>query len=173
VWFSIIGPSNGLLTIDTKGFDDQIAVYSADSGSDLLENSGYTLLAASDDRTATDNTALIEGLQLTPGKKYWLQVDGKNAAYGDFSVDLISNSLEVYPNPSAGVFNMIIANPVDGMAHVFVYSALGQKVLNEEFPVSATSNNFKLDLSAMSSGIYLLNVQMVGYNHSKKLILNK
>lgn len=173
VWFSFIAPSNGLLTIDTDGFDDQIAVYSADSESDLLSTGNYTLIAANDDRSASDYTSLLENLPLSPGKKYWLQVDGKDAAYGNFSIDLISNSLEVYPNPSTGIFNMVIANPVDGLAHVYVYSILGQQVYEEQQSVSMTSNKFTIDLSGFTSGLYLLNVQMNGFNHSKKLILRR
>lgn len=173
LWFSFIAPSTGLLSIDTKGFDDQIAVYDADSQSDLLTSGSYKLVAANDDRSASDNTSLLENLQLTPGKKYWLQVDGKNAAYGNIAIDLISNSLEIYPNPSSGNFNMVIANPVEGLAHVFVYTIQGQKVYDEQLPVSMSSNKFTLDLSDLASGMYMLNVLMNGYNHSKKLILRK
>lgn len=173
LWFQFIAPSNGLLTIDTKGFDDQIAVYDADSERSLLTTGQYTLIAANDDRSTTNNTSQLENLQLTPGKKYWLQVDGKNAAYGNIAIDLISNSLEIYPNPSSGIFNMVIANPVEGLAHVFVYCIQGQKVHQEQLPVSMTSNKFTLDLSGLASGMYMLNVQMNGYNHSKKLILKK
>lgn len=173
LWFSFIAPSNGKLTIDTKGFDDQIAVYDADSEADLLSTGRYKLVAANDDRSASDYTSELENLQLTPGKKYWLQVDGKNAAYGNIAIDLISNSLEVYPNPSPGNFNMVIANPVDGLAKVFVYSIQGQKIYEEQLPVSMTSNKFTLDLSGLASGMYMLNVQMNGYNHSKKLILKR
>jgi len=173
LWFSFIAPSNGRLTIDTKGFDDQIAVYDADSEADLLTTGSYKLVAANDDRSASDNTSELENLQLTPGKKYWLQVDGKNAAYGNIAIDLISNSLEIYPNPSSGNFNMVIANPVDGLAKVFVFSIQGQKIYEEQLPVSMTSNKFTLDLSNLASGMYILNVQMNGYSHSKKLILKK
>jgi len=173
VWFSFIAPSNGLLTIDTKGFDDQIAVYGADSESDLATKGKYTLIAANDNRSASDYTSELENLKLTPGKRYWMQVDGKNAAYGNIDIDLISNSLEVYPNPSSGSFNMVIANPVEGNAQVTVHSIQGQKIYEEQLPVSMTSNKFVLDLTGFASGMYLLNVQMNGYNHSKKLIIRK
>ncbi len=173
IWFSFIAPSTGLLTIDSKGFDDQIAVYSAESESDIKTTGNYTCIAANDDRSSSDYTAQLESLQLTPGKRYWLQVDGKNAAYGDLSIDLISNSLEIYPNPSDGVFNMVISNPVAGLANVCVYTILGQKVHEEQLAVSMTSNKFSIDLSNLPSGMYLLNVQMYGYNHSKKLILKR
>lgn len=173
IWFSFIAPSTGLLTIDSKGFDDQIAVYSAESESDIKTTGNYTCIAANDDRSSSDYTAQLESLQLTPGKRYWLQVDGKNAAYGDLSIDLISNSLEIYPNPSDGVFNMVISNPVAGLANVCVYTILGQKVHEEQLAISMTSNKFSIDLSNLPSGMYLLNVQMYGYNHSKKLILKR
>lgn len=173
VWFSFIAPSSGLLAIDTNGFDDQIAVYGANSAGSILTAGQYALLAANDDRSASEKTARIENLSLSPGKKYWLQVDGKDAAYGNIAIDLISNSLEVYPNPSDGIFNLIISNPVTGTAQVVVYNLQGQKLFVEQLPVSIASNKFTLDLSGFPEGMYLLNVQMNGYNRSKKLILNK
>lgn len=173
LWFSFIAPSTGVITIDTKGFNDQIAVYEAETENSLLTSGKYTLMAANDDRSATDQTAMIENLQLVPGKKYWLQVDGNNAASGDLTIDLISNSLEVYPNPSSGIFNMVISTPVDGTAKVVLFGIQGQKLLEEHYPVSLTSNKFLLDLSGFAKGMYLLNVEMNGYNRSKKLILIK
>jgi len=174
VWFTFIAPADGLLTIDTRGFDDQIAVYKASSYRSLLlgDNSDYRLVAANDNRSATDNTALLKNLVLEPGKLYWLQVDGDIRAFGDLVIDLISNSLEVFPNPSKDIFNVIISNPGPGNASVAMYDLNGRKILTRQYTVSLNSNKFILDLSGYPKGIYLLNVQVNGSILSKKLILN-
>jgi len=173
VWFTFISPSNGAVTINTTGFDDQIAVYQASSASSLLSDrlSQYTMIAANDNRSSSDKTALLQALTLEPEKQYWLQVDGNNAAYGNLVIDLISNSLEVYPNPSKGNFNLIISNPGNGVADVTVSDLNNRKLFTRKFNVNVESNKFSIDLTGFASGIYLLNVRINGSNLSKKLVL--
>jgi PKD repeat protein len=173
IWFTFRSPSNGNITINTNGFDDQIALYQASSVSSLLSGSSnqYSLLAANDNRSGSDKTALIENLQLEPEKQYWLQVDGNNAAYGNLEIDLISNSLEVYPNPSTGVFNLTVSNPGAGTAIVTISDLNGRKLFTKQQYVNADSNTFRIDLSEYSSGIYLLNVLINGSSLSKKLVI--
>jgi len=98
-------------------------------------------------------------------------LDGNNAAYGDVVIDLLSNSLEVYPNPSTGIFNLIISNPYTGTADVNVYDMQGQKLFTQQNSVNISSNKFTIDLSGFSKGVYLLNVTINGSRLSKKLIL--
>jgi PKD repeat protein len=109
VWFTFRGPSSGWVTITTEGFDNQIAVYDAGSSADLLSGSSgrYTLLAANDDNSTSGAEARIENLAVEPGKIYWLQVDGNNSAYGKSTIYLLSNSLDVYPNPSDGLLMLL------------------------------------------------------------------
>jgi PKD repeat protein len=172
VWFTFLSPSNGVVTIRTSGFDDQIAVYQASSYSSIMSGSSsqYTMVAANDNNSS-GTEALIENLTLEPETKYWLQLDGNNAAYGDVVIDLLSNSLEVYPNPSTGIFNLIISNPYTGTADVNVYDMQGQKLFTQQNSVNISSNKFTIDLSGFSKGVYLLNVTINGSRLSKKLIL--
>jgi PKD repeat protein len=173
IWFTFVYPSSGWVTISTSGFDDQIALYQASSINSIMSgySNQYKMLAANDNRSASDKTALIENLKLEPEKQYWLQVDGNNAAYGNLVVDILSNSLEVYPNPSSGVFNLIVSNPVEGNAEVSIFDLNGRKLLSKLENVGINSNKFTIDLSSLRKGIYLLNVRMNGSNLSKKLVL--
>ncbi len=172
IWFSFLSPSNGVVTIKTSGFDDQIAVYQASSYSSIMSGSSsqYSMVAANDNNSS-GTEAMIENLALEPETKYWLQLDGNNAAYGDVVIDLISNSLEVYPNPSTGVFNLIVSNPYTGVADVNVYDMQGQKLFTQQNSVNISSNKFTIDLSGFSKGVYLLNVTINGSRLSKKLVL--
>jgi len=86
-------------------------------------------------------------------------------------IDLISNSLEVYPNPSKGNFNLIISNPGNGVADVTVLDLNNRKLFTRKFNVNVESNKFSIDLTGFASGIYLLNVRINGSNLSKKLVL--
>ena len=173
VWFTFIAPSSGLTTINTSGFDDQIAVYEAASFESILfgNSNHYSILAANDNRSVSDKTALIENLALVPGKQYWLQVDGDVNAFGNLVVDLISNSLEIFPNPSNGVFSLVISNPDAGTALVDISSLDGRKLFSEKYLVNLSTNKFDMDLSGYSKGIYLINVRINGYRLTKKLVL--
>jgi hypothetical protein len=173
VWFNFVAPASGLLTIRTSGFDDQIAVYEATSYSSILSGntSKYSLVAANDNSSSSDNEALIENLVLDPEKEYWLQVDGNNASYGNFTIDLLSNSLEVYPNPSTGIFNVLISNLFPGRAEVNVYDLKGKQLFNDQFIVSIEFNKFTIDLSGVAKGVYLLNVVLNGSKLSRKLVV--
>ncbi len=173
VWFNFVAPASGLLTIRTSGFDDQIAVYEATNYTNILSgnSSKYALVAANDNNSTTDTEALIENLVLDLGKEYWLQVDGNNAAFGNFTIDLLSNSLEVYPNPSTGIFNVLISNLFPGRAEVNVFDLKGKQIFNDQFIVSIESNKFSIDLSGVAKGVYLLNVALNGSKLSRKLVV--
>jgi len=129
------------------------------------------MVAANDNSSSSGNNAVIEDLALDPLKQYWLQLDGNNAAFGDVVIDLISSSLEVYPNPSTGIFNFIVSNPLPGIADVSVYNMLGQQMYAKQNFVAINSNHFSIDLTGFAKGIYLLNVNINGSRLSKKLIL--
>ncbi len=175
IWFTFLAPSSGKITIDTHGFNDQIAVYDASSYTPLLSgnSAGYKLVATNNGRSLTDGTALIENLSLAPSRKYFLQVGGTDGAIGDVIVDLLSNSLEVYPNPTAGVVNIIISNDQDGTADMSIISFSGQVMLNKEISVTKEHNSFLFDFSELLSGVYFVNVKMNGTTINKKLIIRK
>ena len=174
IWFTFSSPSTGLITIDTKGFDNQIAVYEASTYSSILtgDKKQFTIIAANDNRSSNDNTASIEDLVLVPGKQYWLQVDGHNKAYGDITIDLSSNSLEadVFPNPSNGMFKLNLFHPEAGIAEVSVLNLNGKKIFSNHYPVNLDSYQFNLELRGYPRGIYILQVKLNESKLSKKLV---
>ena len=175
IWFTFQVPSSGVISIDTHGFNDQIAVYDATSYSQLLSgnSTSYKVLASNTDRSGSDNTALIKNLALEPYKKYWLQVDGSNGETGNCVIDLLSSSLDVYPNPSTGNFNVIILDNNDGLANVKITSLMGQVLYSTDIAVSKENNSFTFDLSPYDSGLYFLAVTINGTTLKTKLLLRK
>ncbi len=174
IWFTFISPSNGQVTIDTKGFDDQIAVYQAPDYQTILsgDKRKYSIVGVNDNRSNSDNTALLKNLVLDPGKQYWLQVDGNHAAYGDLTIDLLNNSLQadVFPNPSRGTFKLNLFNPDPGIAEVTITDLNGRKLIANQYPVNLNSHQFNFDLKGYPKGIYILWVNVNGSVMSKKLV---
>lgn len=173
VWFTFIAPSNGRLTIDSNGFDNQIAVYEAMTSSNNLKSSKvqYKLIAANDNRSIIDNTALLNNLALQPGKKYYLQVDGNNAAHGNFKITLLNTSLEIYPNPTTGLLKLMIPNTDPGTADLRISDLNGRRLFTGQYPVTKLSNTFTINLSNLPQGVYLAYVFINGASYSKKLVI--
>lgn len=174
VWFTFKGTSNGKLSIETKGFDTQIAVYEARSAAAILSGntSNYTFLAANDN-SSTGNEAAIKDLPVELGKTYWLQVDGADGADGDFIINLLSNTVEVYPNPSDGIFHLTISSFQGGEAQLAVFTISGQQILSKTVSVSNDSNTVDLNLSGFRTGLYLFRATINGLVMTKKLMLLK
>ena len=130
LWFTFNGPASGIIGINAPGFDNQIAIYEANSYGDIIsgDKSKYTIVAANDDYfgESKDYSALITGATVTSGKKYWLQVDGSACgATGEFNLELYdfdiensfptatkdvitnhSNEISIYPNPAKDIIHI-------------------------------------------------------------------
>lgn len=171
VWFSFVGPVSGHITIDTYGFDDQIAIYESDSDDADIDFSNLSLVAANDNRSSSDNTALLENVVVEPGRQYWLQIDGYNAEYGDVAIDLISESVIVYPNPSDGVFNILVSNDTDGEATYKLVTPTGRMLINNSAAIDISDNIIQIDLTGYAPGVYLLYVELDDVIEAHRLLL--
>lgn len=68
-----------------------------------------------------------------------------------------NGQVNVYPNPSNGVFNV---NATQNIQHIEVYNTLGEVVIVEEYTAGEQQNNKRIDLSGMPGGIYMVQVQL-------------
>ena len=76
-----------------------------------------------------------------------------------------SNTIDVYPNPSNGVFNV----NAEINSVITVYDALGNVVMN----VRTVNTKTELDLSGFANGIYMMTVQSGDQISTERLMLNK
>ncbi|MGZ4033257.1 MAG: T9SS type A sorting domain-containing protein [Bacteroidia bacterium] len=81
LWFSFVAPASGRVSVQSPGFDTQLALWDA-ANCDTILHGGATLLAANDDdpTAAADGGATYSSMLkavncLTPGKKYFVQLD--------------------------------------------------------------------------------------------------
>ncbi|WP_211292463.1 T9SS type A sorting domain-containing protein [Nonlabens arenilitoris] len=101
--------------------------------------------------------------------KDWLDPDNTGAASydGDYYSTLSTTenqvlNFSVFPNPSKDIFNF----DLDQEASYQVYDLSGKVIATGEF----TDNNNSVDLSAVSNGIYFINVQTINGKATAKLI---
>lgn len=175
VWFTFRGPSSGKITIQAQGAKTQLAVYDAASAAAILsgDSHNYKLMATGTNSTILPEGTLIDNLSVEPGKIYWLQVTGAAGATGNFSVSLLGNSIEVYPNPSSGIYRLTVSSFRGGQAQLAVFTLSGQQILAKTVPVSPDSNTVDIDLSVFRSGLYLFRANIDGLVMTKKLMLVK
>ncbi len=91
VWFSFTAPASGSIDIDfNTAIDLQMALWEANTCSDLLNANKRMLVAANDDSGSAGGYSprLIDLSCLIPGKTYYVQIDGWNGATGTFSMSL-------------------------------------------------------------------------------------
>jgi hypothetical protein len=72
--------------------------------------------------------------------------------------------MRIYPNPTNGDF-VTIQTPLNGVKHVDVFDITGKLLISKSLSADT------LDVSSMSSGVYLVNISVNGYKKTVKLII--
>jgi hypothetical protein len=170
VWFKFKGPSTGKASLKSLGFDNEIAVYSANSYQDILLGN-YTLLGANDDESSTESSPTIKDITVIPGKTYWVQVDGSGGGTeGSFTLTLtdkiITPTNEIYNNdnnialfPQPAHESITIRNEkANKNIEVKIYNLSGQ-VLQEKTFYHLDGNALTLDIEGLAPGIYILKIK--------------
>ena len=80
--------------------------------------------------------------------------------YESYDHDLFS----VYPNPSSNGYVNIISKNQSAMV-ISIYDMFGKQVINQ------TVNNMRVDISALTAGIYIMNISQGNGNITKKLVI--
>ncbi|MEO5777970.1 MAG: T9SS type A sorting domain-containing protein [Flavobacterium sp.] len=162
VWYSVVVPASGSLTIETgtnslgNGMDTVCSVYSGLCGALVAVNC--------DDDGATETTFGLTKLALTgqtPGATLLLRVFGYNGSSGSYSISVYDGSLgnssfdnnnfTFYPNPVKNILNLSYNQEI---SNVEVFNLLGQKVISN----AINANDAQIDMSNLSKGAYMVRV---------------
>lgn len=84
-----------------------------------------------------------------------------------------SNKVVVYPNPASEYFNLKINDVSQSVpAHAEIFDLAGSKVMDQNLKIT-DSNNYPVNISVLSKGIYLVKIFDVNYNEILKTKLIK
>ncbi len=75
----------------------------------------------------------------------------------------------VYPNPSNGKFNIVLSTT--DKVNVQLFDMRGRSVFNKLYNSNGISFNQQIDLSSLSSGVYILNVESNGKKDARRIII--
>jgi hypothetical protein len=169
LWYYFYGPETGTASIRTSGMDNQIAIYRADT---CTEISKLNLIAANDDYSPTELAATLEAVTVIPGARYFLQIDGSfGGAKGTYELYFYAYPVgldeipveqpdgpvvNVFPNPGRDRFNMTAEGLTSRRVDILVYDMNGRVLRKESFPVSGSRLTTSMDLSGYANGIYQL-----------------
>ncbi len=189
IWFWFTGPETGIVSIDTEGFDNQIAVYKAIHCDSIL-NDNWLLIAANDDYHGEDDNyaAALEKVEVIPDQLYFLQVDGSAGGsegffYITITVNPLSdyeiipyadteNKLTIFPNPNNGMLNLRYLTDFDRKVTIKIFNTYGQTIYAgmEENIYEILSKT--IDLSHLKPGFYFFELSNGTNIYRKALIIN-
>jgi hypothetical protein len=82
-------------------------------------------------------------------------------------VEIESFELKIYPNPTADF--TLVSSGNKRMNQISIYDVSGKQILIKNLD----SSNFILDTSELTNGIYLLNINVEGKLHVKRLVIQR
>lgn len=170
MWFSFVAPSSGYVTVQSPGFDTQLAVWKANTCNDLLSSATATLVAANDDDT--DYTlhggelysSFVHAACLTPGATYYIQLDSYDPAVSTNSTTIVITDMGSPLNTS---FSGLSANYCLPTGSNTLTPALTGGIFTINTNTTAV-NSF----SASAAGTYTVNYSLYGCKSSSVTSVN-
>lgn len=87
-------------------------------------------------------------------------------------ISLLSSQVNVMPNPSEGIFNIVTSFEQSRNIKIQIHNYMGQLIDTVEYD-SVTTNVFTTDLSSRSNGIYFLTISTGNEKVTKKLVVSR
>ncbi len=109
-------------------------------------------------------------VEINEGGECWTISDIINIPSGEITSgisELFSDAVEVFPNPSSGLFNISLGTMLLGLVDVQITDALGQLVDHSEY---LDIESFMVNLDDFKKGIYLCRIKHENNGVMKKLI---
>lgn len=172
VWYKVIVPSSGNITIETKqepgGLNDTgLAVYSGNC-------SGLNLLQCDNDSGSDPLHAKVVLTDRTPGEEIFIRV--WDFGGNDFSLfrisaydatlttnSFIQDDLSIYPNPVKDELKLSYSSVISS---VKIINILGQEVFNKKINDKEAS----LDLSNLKAGNYIVTLEIEDFIKTIKIV---
>jgi|688.fasta_scaffold03837_28 hypothetical protein len=129
------------------------------------------------------NTTLFVSPNLIAGNTYYYRVRAINAiGFSPYSNVLqivfatginqtsAFNSLEIFPNPSANVFNIQLQDEYNGITEISVLDEMGRVLSTQNVLKDKAELAHQIDLSIYSNGVYFLKIQSDKKTTTKRII---
>ncbi|MCF8364907.1 MAG: T9SS type A sorting domain-containing protein [Bacteroidales bacterium] len=81
------------------------------------------------------------------------------------------DNISIFPNPASGATNLLITVDKPGIAHYSLTDLTGQEIETGLITLTRGENTHRLELEALSKGIYLINLENGDQTLTRKLII--
>ncbi len=71
----------------------------------------------------------------------------------------INEAINIYPNPSNGQFTLDFTSVKNQVSSVKIYDLVGKNVYSKDAKINEGANKLSIDVSNLSSGVYILNIE--------------
>lgn len=110
-------------------------------------------------------------MTINDGNNFYLDDVMIDATIGEEEVILTDNSVDIFPNPTNGEFTLNVNLGISGELDVNIYNLNGQKVYHESIISGSGIAELKVNLSDMSSGMYMVKISSGDAIIMRKIIL--
>ena len=141
--------SSAVVTTTTSGFHADI-------------NTPITVTNSNPYSQLTNNTTWIQSGKLS----YFFQTSGLN----ENAVNSANNSI-IFPNPAENNAVLSIDLKDNNNVEITILNTIGQVIKTSNSVGQMGKNNISIDLTGVSSGIYMVNVKVANASNTKKLIV--
>jgi len=84
----------------------------------------------------------------------------------------LPESVEIYPNPNTGLFQIFIAHKMAGDVVIEAYNILGMKIYDQTFYEPAGNNTIEIVLPEFSNGEYIIRIETSEFTTTKRVVVN-
>ena len=96
-------------------------------------------------------------------------IASKSFATGLDEISKNDDAIKISPNPSAGIFNLDLQELPMKKGNLIVTNRLGEKVFQAQLGIQSAP--YRLDLSWLSNGTYILQIQTFDSVHTKEVTI--
>jgi len=82
------------------------------------------------------------------------------------------SGINLYPNPSDGIFNLSFNARMDGSISLSLFSSDGREVWRSAIPVKPGINTYLISQTHLPSGIYLIKLSGAGGTFYRKAVIH-
>ena len=84
----------------------------------------------------------------------------------------MAQSIVIYPNPTENIFFIELNSNLKSEGSLKVMNMVGEILDHETIEVTSGLNQWKMDLSSYSSGVYFISIEIDGQSIVKKISKN-
>ncbi|WP_020529909.1 Kelch repeat-containing protein [Flexithrix dorotheae] len=116
-----------------------------------------------------------EEFSLNFNENNFISKEGFNAEYEIKAEEIFLEKLDkkvlIYPNPSSGIFSLVLSNPESEQVQATIYDSSGKKVFGSK--LKGKEHQYNFDLTTYTRGLYLMSVQIGNSIFNHKFVIIK